>query len=49
MMIKIKINYTDDEIERYIKILMIIMVKQTMIEFSFIKNLSIKENIIFKI
>lgn len=48
-MIKIKINYTDDEIERYIKILMIIMVKQTMIEFSFIKNLSIKENIIFKI
>lgn len=49
MMIKIKINYTDDEIERYIKILMIIMIKQTMIEFSFIKNLSIKENIIFKI
>ena len=48
-MIKIKINYTDDEIERYIKILMIIMIKQTMIEFSFIKNLSIKENIIFKI
>ena len=48
-MIKIKINYTDDEIERYIKILMIIMIKQTMIEFIFIKNLSIKENIIFKI